>query len=78
MLSSLRMVEAARYPAADTAVAGGAVLAMATGTLCAAITGFLCIRYFLRYLQTKSFFPFIIYRWILAIVVLIYYTRYQF
>jgi len=77
ILSSLRMVEAARYPVPQAAVMNWAILAMATGTLCAATTGFLCIRYFLRYLQSKSFFPFIIYRWILAVVVLIYYMRYQ-
>ena len=77
ILSGLRMVEAARYPMPHAAAMNWAILAMATGTLCAAITGFLCIRYFLRYLQSKSFFPFIIYRWILAVVVLIYYMRYQ-
>ncbi len=77
LLSGLRAVEAARYPAAQAAVMNWEMLAMATGTLCAAITGFLCIRYFLRYLQTKSFMPFIIYRWVLAAVVLIYYIKYQ-
>ena len=36
--------------------------AMGVGFLCAAVSGFLCIRYFLRYLQTKSFTPFVVYR----------------
>jgi undecaprenyl-diphosphatase len=74
MLSGWRMLEAARSPAAGAAEVDWAVLAV--GTLCAAITGFFCIRYFLRYLQTKSFVPFIIYRWVLASIVLIYYIIY--
>ena len=45
------------------------------GVLSAWITGLLCIRFFLRYLQTKSFAPFVIYRFLLAGVVLIYYLR---
>jgi undecaprenyl-diphosphatase len=43
---------------------------LAVGVFCAAGTGFLCIRYFLRYLQRGSFLPFVIYRFILAAVVL--------
>ncbi len=50
--------------------------ALCAGVLCAAITGFLCIKFFLRYIQTKSFLPFVIYRFLLAIVVLIYYFRF--
>jgi undecaprenyl-diphosphatase len=45
------------------------------GVACAAITGFLCIRYFLRYLQTKSLIPFVIYRFVLAGIVLAFYFR---
>jgi undecaprenyl-diphosphatase len=45
---------------------------LVVGVLSAAITGFLCIRFFLRYLQSKSFMPFVIYRILLAGVVLIY------
>jgi undecaprenyl-diphosphatase len=45
------------------------------GVACAAITGFLCIRYFLRYLQTRSLIPFVIYRFLLAGIVLVFYLR---
>ena len=45
------------------------------GVVSAAVTGFLCIRFFLRYLQKGSFVPFVIYRFLLAGVVLIYYFR---
>jgi undecaprenyl-diphosphatase len=48
---------------------------LAVGVSCAAITGFLCIRYFLRYLQTRTFIPFVVYRIILAAVVLLLYLR---
>ncbi len=48
---------------------------MAAGVATAATTGFLCIRYFLRYLQTRSFLPFVVYRFALALVVLLYYFR---
>jgi undecaprenyl-diphosphatase len=50
---------------------------LVAGVLSASITGFLCIRYFLRYLQTKSFVPFVIYRFLLAGVVLIFYLRHH-
>jgi undecaprenyl-diphosphatase len=50
---------------------------LCVGVVSAAITGFLCIRFFLRYLQTKSFTPFVVYRFLLAGVVLIYYLRYR-
>jgi undecaprenyl-diphosphatase len=50
---------------------------LAVGTASAAATGFLCIRYFLRYLLTNSFLPFVVYRFGLAIVVLVYYLRYR-
>jgi len=44
---------------------------MAIGAATAAITGFLCIRYFLRYLQTHTLTPFVIYRIVLAGVILL-------
>jgi len=47
----------------------------AIGVSCAAITGFLCIRYFLRYLQTNTLIPFVIYRFVLAAIVLAFYLR---
>jgi len=37
----------------------------------------LCIRYFLRYLQTKSFLPFVVYRFALALAVLAFYFRFR-
>lgn len=48
---------------------------LAAGVVCAAITGFLCIGYFLRYLQTRTFVPFVIYRIVLAGVVLVFCLR---
>jgi len=45
---------------------------MLVGFLFAAVSGFLCIRYFLKYLQTKSFVPFVVYRFLLAGLILIY------
>jgi undecaprenyl-diphosphatase len=55
-------------------VAGAAAMdytVLVIGTLTSAITGFLCIRYFLRYLRTRGLLPFVIYRFILASVILI-------
>jgi undecaprenyl-diphosphatase len=72
-LQSWRLIKALRSPAAGMIEADWAV--MAVGVFFAAVTGFLCIRYFLRYLQTKSFMPFIIYRIVLAIIILIYYIN---
>jgi undecaprenyl-diphosphatase len=45
------------------------------GIAAASVTGFLCIKYFLRYLQTRTFVPFVIYRCALAVVVLVYYLQ---
>jgi undecaprenyl-diphosphatase len=47
----------------------------AVGTLFAAVFGSLCIHYFLRYLQKGSFLPFVVYRFILAAIVLVFYLR---
>ena len=55
--------------------AGPAWAVMVVGTVAASVTGFLCIRYFLRYLQTRTLLPFVVYRWALAIVVLIFYLQ---
>ncbi len=49
---------------------------MAAGTVFAAVTGFLCIRYFLRFLRTRGFLPFVLYRFILAALILMYYFKY--
>jgi undecaprenyl-diphosphatase len=62
---------------ASTAIPAGADhmswTVLGVGASCAAITGFLCIRYFLHYLQTRTFLPFVIYRIALAAVVLLLY-----
>lgn len=47
------------------------------GIVFASVTGFLCIRYFLRYLESRSFLPFVIYRIVLAAIILMYYIRYH-
>jgi undecaprenyl-diphosphatase len=61
----------------DNGAGGPAWAVLATGIVAASVTGFLCIRYFLRYLQTRTFFPFVIYRWALAVVVLVFCLRSQ-
>ena len=80
MLEGWRFIKAIQ--ASTLAVSPGPANAMnmnwavlAVGVSCAAITGFLCIRYFLRYLQTRTFIPFVIYRIVLAAVVLLLYLR---
>lgn len=55
--------------------AGSGWAILAIGVACAAITGVFCIGYFLRYLQTRTFVPFVIYRIVLAGVVLFFYLR---
>lgn len=70
----LKAVRMARTGMADpVAISWGA---FALGVSCAAVTGLFCIRYFLRYLRSGSFFPFVIYRFVLAAVVLLYYFLY--
>ncbi len=68
MLQVLRLFRAITDPAQATEAVHWN--AMGVGFVCAATSGFLCIRYFLRYLQTKSFVPFVAYRLVLAGVVL--------
>ncbi len=75
MLEARRLIKAVRAPemAASAALANPGDInwtALAVGTSCAALVGFVCIRYFLRYLQTNSFKPFVIYRFVLAAIVL--------
>jgi len=41
------------------------------GVLSSAVTGFLCIRYFMRYLQTRSMLPFVLYRAVVGVGVLV-------
>lgn len=73
----LKLVTLLRHTYGPSAEAATAVDwgTMATGTFFAAVTGFLCIRYFLRFLRTRGFLPFVLYRFVLAAVVLMYYLR---
>jgi len=48
---------------------------LAAGSIAATIVGMLCIKYFLRYLRTRTFTPFVIYRMVLAFIVLMYYMN---
>jgi undecaprenyl-diphosphatase len=73
ILEGTRFVNAVRHPGEGMEMIPWGVLT--TGIICATISGFLCIRFFLRYLQTKSFTPFVIYRFLLAGLALIYYLR---
>jgi len=82
MLEGWELLHAVRSPhLASAGVAAAAVPVewpvLAVGVFCAAVTSFLCIRYFLRYLQRGSFLPFVIYRFILAAVVLLFYFRFR-
>jgi undecaprenyl-diphosphatase len=72
-LKAWELAGGSAQPVASAAPVSWAVLF--TGVLSASITGFFCIRLFLRYLQTKSFVPFVIYRFLLAGIVLIYYLK---
>jgi undecaprenyl-diphosphatase len=73
MLQAWRLLDAVRHPTEGMETISWSVLAV--GFAFAAVSGFLCIRFFLRYLQTKSFMPFVIYRFLLAGLVLIYFLR---
>ncbi len=74
ILEILRLAKAVLHPAESMPAVNWS--AMGVGFLCAAISGFLCIRFFLRYIQTKSFTPFVVYRFLLAGLVLIYYLKF--
>jgi undecaprenyl-diphosphatase len=68
------------YREASQQIAGAQAipwLVFFAGMLAAFITGFLCIKFFLRYLQTNSLTPFVVYRFLLAGVVLIYYLKFS-
>ncbi len=73
LLQSWKLFQAVRYPVASPVDMNWSALIV--GVSFAALTGFLCIRLFLRYLQTKNFTPFVIYRILLAGVVLAYYLK---
>ncbi len=46
------------------------LIMFAVGVFASATAGFLCIKYFLRYLQSKSFLPFVLYRIVLGVTIL--------
>jgi undecaprenyl-diphosphatase len=73
LLQALHLIKTLRHPVAGTEAIQWPVLIV--GILAATITGFFCIKYFLRYLQTRSLVPFVIYRFLLAAVVLVYYFK---
>ena len=53
---------------------GGALHIFAVGFLAAAASGYLCVRYFLRYLQTGSLAPFVVYRVLLGLGLLAWFA----
>jgi len=58
------------------ALPSGSIPTFAVGFLAAAVSGYLCIHYFLRYLQTRSFAPFILYRILVgALLIVVLATR---
>ena len=73
ILQGWKVIRVLRHPMEGSASINWTVLLL--GIAVAAFIGFLCIKFFLRYLQKKSFVPFVIYRLLLAGVVLIYYFR---
>lgn len=79
ILESWRFIKALRHPALMAGPGAGIAeikwAVLLAGIISGTVTGFLCIRYFLRYIQTHSFVPFVIYRFILALVVLLFYFR---
>jgi undecaprenyl-diphosphatase len=81
LLQGWHLVKALRAPVLDGAVPlafpAHKWIVLAVGVVSAAVTGFLCIRFFLRYLQSNSFVPFVIYRFVLAAVVLLFYFRFS-
>ncbi len=41
------------------------------GFVASAVSGFIAIAWLLRYLQTHSFFPFVVYRWVVGAAVIV-------
>ncbi len=76
LLEGWHFLKAVRQPVGGPeALSGTGWLVLAVGVATAAVTGFLCIRYFLRYLQSNTFTPFVVYRIALAGIVLVMYLR---
>ncbi len=71
ILKAMQLMETVHHPMAGAEPVRWSV--MIVGFLFAAVSGFLCIRYFLKYLQTKSFMPFVVYRFLLAGLILVYF-----
>jgi undecaprenyl-diphosphatase len=74
MLQGWRLAESALHPGAAAVPINWA--ALGAGTAVAAVTGFFCIGFFLRYLRTNTFTPFVLYRIIFAAIILVYYLKY--
>jgi len=76
MLEALKLWTNAAENASGAAAASGRWDVILIGSLTASVTGFLCIKYFLRYVRTRGFMPFVIYRIIVALCISIYYIKY--
>ena len=68
LLKVLSLFKTANDPTAEIV----SFTVLGVGVAAAAITGFLCIKFFLRYLTRGSFLPFVVYRLLLAAVILIF------
>jgi undecaprenyl-diphosphatase len=73
VLEGWRFYHSALPGSSPVAPAGISWIVLGMGAGCSAATGFFCIRYFLRYLETRTFTPFVIYRIALAVIGLILY-----
>jgi undecaprenyl-diphosphatase len=73
LLKGLHLVKEILHPESNAAPIPWMVFC--AGMLTAAIVGFLCIKYFLRYIQKNSFVPFVVYRFLLAGLVLFFYLK---
>jgi undecaprenyl-diphosphatase len=51
--------------------AGFSVTPFVLGIIVSALSGFLCIKYFLRFLESRTYLPFVVYRWLLACCILV-------
>jgi undecaprenyl-diphosphatase UppP len=71
LLKTISLFKAINDPTAETI----SFAVLGAGVTAAAVTGFLCIKFFMRYLVRGSFLPFVIYRLLLAVVVLIFYFK---
>lgn len=69
LLNALSLIKVANDPSAEVI----SFEVLGAGVTAAAVTGFICIKFFLRYLTHGSFLPFMVYRLLLAIIILIFY-----